>query len=243
MTTPKLLLLHGLGATAGVWPAVVAAVAWPGPVSTPDLPGHGTAPWTGSYTLHALAGEIGGRLGDDEPVLIVGHSLGGAVGLELASGRYRPRVTGVVGIGIKTTWTDDDVAGMARVAERGVRWFDSRADAADRLRRQAGLDGLVDDDHPAVTSGVVEDPSGSGRWRPAQDPATFAQQPLDLAELLDAAQCPVILGAGEHDAMATRSELSAFTTEPRIAAGRGHNVHVEDPAWVAGLVAELAPTG
>jgi pimeloyl-ACP methyl ester carboxylesterase len=61
-----------------------------------------------------------------------------------------------------------------------------------------------------------------------------------MAALMAAARCPVVLGAGEHDAMATDAELAAFVDQPRIAGDRGHNVQVEDPGWVATLIEEAA---
>ncbi|MGI9613213.1 MAG: alpha/beta fold hydrolase [Acidimicrobiales bacterium] len=247
---PILLLIHGLGATPGVWDGLVESVDWSGPVLTPPLPGHGSGAWNGDYSVSALARAVASSVSERRPVLAVGHSLGGAVGVELASGRYQLPVVGVLGLGIKTTWTDDDVAGMAKVAGRGVRWFPTREEAVARFLRSAGLDQIVDPDHPAVTDAVVEAPEGAEGadhdeapgWRVAQDPATFAQEPVDMRALLDAAQCPVWLGAGEHDAMATEAELSAFTDTPLIATDRGHNVQVEDPIWVASLIERLAAT-
>ncbi len=285
-----LVLIHGLGATPGVWDPAAALLLdrWAGPILMPALPGHGRASWTGDYTVPALAtavasevslvsaeltgsaesaesdhsagagrsggGPAGEPAGDGSPpiwgLLIVGHSLGGAVGLELASGRYAHPVLGVLALGVKTTWTDDDVAGMAKVAERGVRWFPTRDEATARFLRQAGLEGVtgpggpVGPDHPAVIDAVVEGvgPEAGLGWRVAQDPASFAQRPVDMAALLDAARCPTWIGAGAGDAMATEAELSAYVDSPHIAPGRGHNVQVEDPAWAVGLVEALAAT-
>ncbi|MEM7342098.1 MAG: alpha/beta fold hydrolase [Actinomycetota bacterium] len=239
MAERTLLMLHGLGATSGVWADVQAELDWPGRVVAPDLAGHGSAPWSGDYTVGALAAAASAVLEANEPTVIVGHSLGGGVGLALASGFFRPAVHAVLGLGIKTSWSEADVAGMAAVAAKGVRWVDDRDGAITRFRRNAGLDGLIADDHPAVTDAVVED---GGRWRVAQDPATFAQQPLDMVGLMAAAQCPVALGAGEHDAMAAEAELARFTDAPRIAAGRGHNVQTEDPGWVVAQLRDLVAT-
>ncbi|MGI9598876.1 MAG: alpha/beta fold hydrolase, partial [Acidimicrobiales bacterium] len=148
--TPSLLLIHGLGATSGVWSDLVAEVDWPGRVITPDLPGHGTGPWTGDYTVGALAAAIAAHCDDGEQIVAVGHSLGGGVALALASGFFRPVVTAVIGLGIKVAWSDDDVAGMAKVAAGGIRWCDSEAEAMVRFLRQAGLTAVSDTDHPAT---------------------------------------------------------------------------------------------
>ena len=99
---------------------------------------------------------------------------------------------------------------------------------------------MVGPDHPATANAVAPGTGADdGRWRVAQDPATFAQNALDMRGLMDAARCPVILGAGEGDAMVSSDDLAAYVHEPRIATGAGHNVQVEAPAWVAGLLAEV----
>jgi pimeloyl-ACP methyl ester carboxylesterase len=237
MNTPTLLLLHGLGATNGVWADVLDELDWPGRVINADLPGHGLAPAQDDYTMGALAASVAGSCDNDEEVIAVGHSLGGVVALCLASGFFRPVVKAAIGVGMKLRWTDDDVAMMGRVAAKGVRWFDTRDEAVDRFLRQAGLNGIADRDHPAVETGVTV---VDGRWRVTQDPNTFAQRPVDISGLMAAAKCPVLLGAGENDKMVNRDDLAAHVANPRIAAGRGHNVQVEDPAWFASLIMEAA---
>ena len=236
MADATLLLIHGLGATSGVWHDLIEAVEWPGRIVAPDLPGHGSAEWTGDYTVGALAAGVSRHLDNGEDVVIVGHSLGGGVAVALASGFFRPVVHGVIALGVKVAWSDDDVAAMAGVAGKGVRWCESRDEAVDRFLRNSGLSGLVEPDHPAVDHAVVED---DGRWRVAQDPMTFAQRKLDMAGLLAAAVCPVLLGAGASDAMAMEADLRAHTATPRICADAGHNVQVERPDWVVGLIQEI----
>lgn len=233
VTDTTLLLLHGLGANAGVWAETRAALAWPGRVIAPDLPGHGTANATGDYTVGALAAAVASLTDDAEEVIAVGHSLGGGVALCLASGFFRPTVVAAVGIGIKVAWSDADVAAMAKVAAREAQVFASRDEAVERFLRQAGLTGVADATHAAVATGVIEVATG---WRVAQDPRTFGQRALDMRGLVTAAKCPVVLGAGEHDPMVTEADLAHFVDDPRIAPTRGHNVQVEDPRWVCELI-------
>lgn len=235
MTSPTLLLIHGLGATSGVWADLLDELDWPGRVINAELPGHGTAPAQGDYTVGAMAAAVGVQCESGEPVIAVGHSLGGAVALCLASGFFLPVATAAIGIGIKLAWTDADVDGMAKVAAKGVRWFATRDEAVERFLLQAGLRGVADSHHPAVADAVAE---VDGQWRVAQDPNTFAQRPVNAAGLVNAAVCPVILGAGELDAMVSHADMAALVDEPRIATGCGHNVQVEDPSWVASLIKE-----
>ncbi|MFT4597744.1 MAG: pimeloyl-ACP methyl ester carboxylesterase [Paracrocinitomix sp.] len=235
MTSPTLLLIHGLGATSGVWADLLNELEWPGRVINADLPGHGAAPPHKDYSVGAMAVAVGGQCESAEPVIAVGHSLGGAVALCLASGFFRPAVTAAIGIGIKLAWTDADVKAMAKVADKGVRWFATRDEAIERFLLQAGLRGVADSDHPAVANAVAE---VDGQWRVAQDPSTFAQRPVNAAGLVNAAACPVILGAGELDAMVSHADMAARVDKPRIATGCGHNVQIENPSWVASLIKE-----
>lgn len=237
MTTPTLLLMHGLGATTGVWADVIAELDWPGKIINADLPGHGLGPQQADYTMGALAAGVSALCENEEEIVAVGHSLGGCVGLCLASGFFRPVVRAVVGVGLKIQWTDTDVEIMGKVAAKGVRWFDTRDEAVGRFLVQAGLVGVAEPDHPAVETGITEQ---DGRWRVTQDPRTFAQRSVDMIGLMAAATCPVILGAGSSDAMVNRQDLAAHVADPRIAHGSGHNVQVEDPAWFVSLINEAA---
>jgi pimeloyl-ACP methyl ester carboxylesterase len=93
-------------------------------------------------------------------MVVVGHSLGGVVGLVLAAGNSAVDVRGVVALGVKVAWTDDDLARAQALAARPPVTFASREEAAARFLRVAGLEGLVDADHPAVERGVAEAAGG-----------------------------------------------------------------------------------
>jgi pimeloyl-ACP methyl ester carboxylesterase len=223
-----MLLLHGLGATGGVWRAYDGVA--------PDLPGHGAAPWEASYTFEGLAEAVRPLLGPD-PVTIVGHSMGGVVALALAA-MAPDRVRQVVGLGLKVAWPPEDVERATAMAERPVATYDTRAEAVDRFLRVSGLAGLVPEDDPMLDGAVVDRTAvgeGTG-WRLAQDPRTFGVGVPDMAGLLAAASCPVVLARGEHDPMVTHEQLAALVPDPVTLPGLGHNAHVEDPAAVLALV-------
>jgi pimeloyl-ACP methyl ester carboxylesterase len=84
---PALLLVHGLGGSALNWVAVAPALASRNRVIVPDLPGHGGSaalPVLSELTLFADAlAELIHHEGV-APVAVVGHSLGGLVGMRLA---------------------------------------------------------------------------------------------------------------------------------------------------------------
>jgi pimeloyl-ACP methyl ester carboxylesterase len=228
---PVLLLLHGLGATSDVWDPL--ARRWPGRWLAPDLPGHGGSPPLAAYSFAGLATAIAGLVSAESPVVVLGHSLGGVVGLTLAGGLMPVRA--VIGLGIKVAWTDADLDRAQAMARRPVAWFTSRDEAAARYLRVSGLDGLLAADDPAVDAGLVEQ---GGRWRLAADPAAFAPGVPDVARLVADSRAPVTLARGELDPMNTDEELAGLGAPAVTLPGLGHNAHVQDPELTAALLGQ-----
>lgn len=168
--------------------------------------------------------------------MVVGHSLGGVVGLTLASGWFGVDVQGVVALGVKVAWTDDELARAQALAARPPTTFASREEAAGRFVRVAGLEGLLDADHPAVARGIAAE---AGGWRLTADPATIGVGAPDMRGLLAAARAPAVLARGEHDALQTTEQLRELDSAAVELAGLGHNAQVEDPAAVWRLVRPL----
>lgn len=231
---PLLVLLPGLGATAEVFAGVeqVLAESWPGGWLAVDLPGHGRSDWDPPYTFARHADAVRPLLPRDREIVVLGHSMGGVVGLELAGGNA-PVPTAVVAFGVKVAWPEEHVAGAARLAARPVAHVASRAEAVERYLKLAGLTGLVGPADPTTDAGVVQTPEG---WRVAQDPATFGVGVPDMVGLLARAECPVVVARGEGDAMVSAEDLRALVPDPVTLPGVGHNAHVEDPAAVVDLV-------
>ena len=225
---PVLLLLHGLGATGDVWQGwwPLLAQQWPGRWLAPDLPGHGGSPPLPGYTFQSLAAAVAGITGAGAPTVVLGHSLGGVVGLALADGGSGVPVQAVIGLGIKVAWTEQELDRARAVAHRPPAWFDSRDEAAARYLRISGLTGLLPADSPAVDAGLREQ---HGRWRLAMDPGAVAVGAPDMAQLLARTQAPVTLARGEHDAMNTDEQLTRLGVPTVTLPGLGHNAHVQSP--------------
>ena len=93
---PALVLIHGAGGNLMHWPAALRRA--PGQlVCALDLPGHGRSGGRGRTAIAAYAEvvrEFGRALGLT-PYVFCGHSMGGAIGLELAL-RYPAELAGLV---------------------------------------------------------------------------------------------------------------------------------------------------
>lgn len=224
---PALLLLHGLGGSAAAWSGVTDR--WPGSWTAVDLPGHGSSVPLPRYSFGGLAAAVARVV--DGPVAVLGHSLGGVVGLALASGWFGVPVTAVCALGVKVSWSAEDLAKAGELALRPGRVFGSEAEALDRARKVAGLPAGAPADRLVVEV--------DGGWRLALDPAAFAVGRPDLPGLLAAARCPVVMAAGADDPMSPAAHLSALVPDPVLLPGLGHSAHVEDPAALDPLLERL----
>jgi pimeloyl-ACP methyl ester carboxylesterase len=147
--TPLLVLVHGGRDHARSWDFVAAALRDRYHVVAPDLRGHGDSAWAvGSQyamadyllDLNQLLRHIGIR-----PVILVGHSLGGAIVLQYA-GTYPDRVSCVVaieGLGPPPSMLvdkpveerlDEWIRTMELLATRQPRRYSSLAEAEARMR-------------------------------------------------------------------------------------------------------------
>ena len=231
---PVLLLLHGLGATADVWRRwqPMLAERWPGRWLAPDLPGHGGSAPLPEYTFDGLAAAVRPLVEPAGRTVVLGHSLGGVVGLALAAAGAP--VAAVAGLGIKVAWTDDELDKAQALARRPVTWFDSREEAAARHLRVSGLAGLLALDDPAVAAGLVEE---DGRWRLALDPRAFGVGAPDMAGLVARSPAAVTLARGELDPMNSDEQLGQWGAPVVTLPGLGHNAHVESPEQCLTLLA------
>lgn len=225
---PVLALLHGLGANGAVWDGLKPFLArhWRGKWLIPDFRGHGRSFHRAPYGMGIHAADVAALLQQDEELIIVGHSMGGAVGIALATGIFGVRVRRVVAFSVKVDWSDDDVSRAQAVAQAPCRMFATEAEAIERYLRVAGLKGIVAPDSAVAKRGICE---RQGQFRLAADPLTNALGTPDFTRIARAANAPLHLLCGERDNI-TRAEsmrrLGAAVTE---LPGLGHNPHVEAP--------------
>lgn len=83
-----MLALHGLTGHGQRWQHLAGYVPEI-TVAAPDLLGHGRSSWAAPWTIDANVSALAALLDDqaDSPVLVVGHSFGGALAMHLAAAR------------------------------------------------------------------------------------------------------------------------------------------------------------
>lgn len=233
---PMVVLLHGQGAAGLVWDGVVEALADTHRLVVADLPGHGRSGRLPRYTAGAYAAAVAAVLPAGDPVVLVGHSLGGMVAMMVATGHFGVAASRVLCLDVKARWTPEQAARRAERAARPPRRYDDAAGARAAFARAAGLPA----DTPADALDVGIAPLADGGWGLVHDPATAALPPVppeDLARLHDSVPCPVTLACGDADPMVTPEDMALIGGEVRLLPDAGHNPHVDQPRVVADLIA------
>jgi pimeloyl-ACP methyl ester carboxylesterase len=105
--TPPLVLLHPLGSTGELsWAPVAESLRAAGHrVSTPDLPGHGTARATPFTWAHARDTICAAAQSTSEKPILIGHSLGAAAAIYAAQ-RQPADFAGLILSGAGACWND-----------------------------------------------------------------------------------------------------------------------------------------
>jgi pimeloyl-ACP methyl ester carboxylesterase len=86
---PTVVLLHGWSAFKELWWSTLLALAPHAHAYAPDMPGHGDSPLLGSISMLQIAERIERFCATrgDERIVLVGHSMGGNIALEMTLAR------------------------------------------------------------------------------------------------------------------------------------------------------------
>jgi pimeloyl-ACP methyl ester carboxylesterase len=219
-----IVLLHGLGSSSADWELQIPTLAERYRVLAVDLPGHGRSPRPrGAWTVEGMAAGVAGLLAalDEQPVHVVGLSLGGCVALALALD-YPARVRSLVLVNT-----------FARLRPAGLR-------GAGRMAARLGL--LLTAPMPRVAAYVARGLFPRPEQRPLYDEAVarLGRNPrggylaairaigrFNAGPRLAALRCPTLVVAGDRDQTVPRAAALALHrgipgAQFRLIADSGH---------------------
>jgi magnesium chelatase accessory protein len=248
---PRVLLLHGAGASTHSWRALIPRLTPEFEILAPDLPGQGFSSGTPPrFTLPCMAEDLAALLAAEgfAPDLIVGHSAGAAVALRLALDAGAPPRQVLCLNGALTPFRG--VAGVLFPPLAKLLSLNPLSGAV--FARAAGAPGAVRG--LIAGTGSAIDPEGLrlyGRLiaAPAHVTATLGMMARwDLAPLLadlPSLETPVTLALGLRDRAVPPDAARALA--PRLRDARlvefpdlGHLMHEEAPDRIADLIGRAA---
>ena len=248
------LFLHATGFTRGVWRPTAAALT---DVCRPialDLRGHGatrTSLPAAGWTEMAEDVERLANLEGWSGLVIVGHSLGGGVGILLAQARpdlVDALVLVEAPLKAPIRGGSGNANQMVEVALRRRYEWPSREAAAAHLFARSPYDSW----HPEVFEGFVDaglravGDDGTVQLACARETEAAVFTGSSTGELwaaLPELECPVWIGRGTGSRGLGSTTAAEATARPRrsyewVAEGAGHFVPLERPEWVEAMVRE-----
>jgi lipase len=203
----EVLAVHGLTGHGERWKTLAGRYLPDVAVAAPDLLGHGRSSWAAPWTIDANVAALADFLDReaDRPVVVVGHSFGGAVSLALSAARPEAVAALVLldpAVGLDGNW-------MREIAEQMLASPDY-TDAAEARAEKA--DGSWSDVDPAeldreLDEHLIELPSGRVGWRICVPAIMSYWSELARPPVLPARRIPVTL------VRATRTDPPYITEE------------------------------
>ncbi len=242
----KIVFIHGLGGSQSTWQVVLGDLVEGYRVTAIDLPGHGASdksdPASTDYSIEALTAAVAEAIGllKAGPAIVVGHSLGGAVAMQLAIDNP-DIVTGVVLI---------NSAGLG--TEISTELLNLMAGEPGHETARGLLELFYEDRRLVVDRGVAEmalTQIAVGAW-PAQQAVANAAfgngfQKLGVRHRHDDIKKPVLVVWGARDRVIPVSHaMDALSSLPdvtlKIMPNLGHVPQVEDAPGVAVAIDRFA---
>lgn len=239
-TGPAVLLLHGVGLRAEAWGGQIEELAQDHTVIAPDMAGHGESPMLAEPAVladyvDAVAEAMAG------PAVVVGHSMGAMMALDLAS-RFPNKVRAVAAL--------NAIFRRSSSAKNAVR------------ARAASLDGVtLADPEPALDRWFPQTDSperdACKNWLRLADPAgyraaytVFANEDGPSEQALRSLGCPALFMTGSEEpnstpAMSAAMAVLAPRAQAEVVQGAAHMMPMTHPAVVnaalRGLIQRSTP--
>lgn len=234
----RVVFLHGLFGQGRNWTAIGKALAGDHRVQLVDLPHHGRSPWADHFDYADVVAQVAGLLSADDPVTLVGHSLGGKIAMLLTL-LHPDLVERLCVVDMSPVdYERNPAGGLARYA-RALRSLDLSA-ASSREDADRMLAAEVDD--PGVRAFLLQNLRRDGdgwRWQAnlevlERDMGTIAAWPEELLAGAAPYDGPVLWLAGDLSDYVTDDHADDMTRwfprARRVTVKKaGHWVHSEQP--------------
>lgn len=231
---PPAILLHGLFGSGSNLGQLGRAMAVRRDVHLLDLPGHGRSPWSSALTLPSMAQAVQRYIEADVGVspVLVGHSLGGKVAMELALAQPALCVALVVADIAPVTYQARHDAVFAALRSVTERQLETREAAAEHI-----ADCLADDETASfLSSSLRKDREGRYDWRFDRAALEANYASLIAAPTGERAyEGPTLFVKGGDSDYLVEEHWSAITrlfpaAVVKVMAGCGHWLHVQKPS-------------
>ncbi|WP_179295415.1 alpha/beta fold hydrolase [Bacillus sp. FJAT-45350] len=191
------ILLHALACHSGWWKWVAPHLEKEYYLIAPDLRGHGQSPHAESYSFDDYAEDIEELARKfARPYAIVGHSMGGYVGLKVASrGVQTPAALLIADMKIDSP--EEELAGLRKASQKSGRTYESMQDAVGNYK-------LLPPQHVAPLERVEEVAKEcykeleDGHWGERFDRRALAIENVESVLVAQKVTCPawVVRGKG-----------------------------------------------
>lgn len=243
---PLAILVHGSRDHCRSWDWVALDLRERFHVIAPDLRGHGDSDWAigGSYSMIDYVLDVAQLLAalGSGPVVLIGHSLGGAIALQYA-GVFPDRVSAAVaveGLGPPAAMVrrvpahermEQWIMSMQTLARRTPREYPDLEQAVERLRLANPRLTVAQARHLTI-QGVRRNENGSYSWKydnyvRARSPYLFNLK--DATEIWSRIKCPCLLVRGDESFLGEADEegrVEAFAHAERVTIKKaGHWLH------------------
>jgi lipase len=162
---PQILAVHGLTGHGRRWQTLATRHLPEFAIVAPDLIGHGRSSWAAPWSIDSNVGALAGLLDADAdgPVVVVGHSFGGAVALNLAAAR--PDLVAALvlldpAVGLDGGWMRDIADDMFASPD-----YADRAEARSEKVNGSWADVEPDELDRELDEHLIDQPGGRVGWR------------------------------------------------------------------------------
>ena len=227
--SPTVLLLHGVFMDHTLWDHVLELRSDLGAMAL-DMPGHGTSDPAGLASLGAAMDAVAATLtaADAGPVVIVGHSWGGMVGLRLAVAR--PDLVRALVLSNTPLVRNHGLTRIGFHAQRALLAVGFPPNAYGRMAARSLISADYLSAHPDLASQMAVRMSAMGRTRIRQTLTSVVLAPHDAVDLLGELRIPWRAVGGAQDYAIAGGVADAIRLEgDLVVAPGGHTSPLEAP--------------